>query len=89
VLWIRDTGWIKNHDPDPGSGSGMNILDQISKSLETIWVKILKFFGADADPGSGNLFDPGSGIRDGKNTDPGSGINIPDPQHCWLEYHAH
>ncbi len=21
-------------------------------------------------------------IRDGKNSDPGSGINIPDPQHC-------
>jgi hypothetical protein len=39
--------------------------------------------------------DPGSGmetvrIRDGKKSDPGSGINIPDPQHekrklfkCW------
>jgi hypothetical protein len=25
----------------------------------------------------------GSGIRDGKKSDPGSGINIPDPQH-WL-----
>jgi hypothetical protein len=24
--------------------------------------------------------DPGSGM--GKNPDPGSGINIPDPQHC-------
>jgi hypothetical protein len=24
----------------------------------------------------------GSGIRDGKKSDPGSGINIPDPQHC-------
>ncbi len=46
----------------------------ISESLETIfWVKILKFFDADADPdpGYGNLFDSGSGIRDGKNTDPG------------------
>jgi hypothetical protein len=41
-----------------------------------------------------NFFSPlsfvdvfGSGIRDlrsgmGKNQDPGSGINIPDPQHC-------
>ncbi len=54
-------------DPDPGSGaflipgfamgkisesgSGMNNLDHIFASLETIfWVKILKFF--DADPGS-------------------------------------
>jgi hypothetical protein len=38
------------------------------------------------DPGSG-IRDPGSEIRDpgsgmGKNQDPGSGINIPDPQHC-------
>jgi hypothetical protein len=24
----------------------------------------------------------GSGIRDDKKSDPGSGINIPDPQHC-------
>jgi hypothetical protein len=24
----------------------------------------------------------GSGIRDGKKSDPGYGINIPDPQHC-------
>jgi hypothetical protein len=28
-----------------------------------------------------NLSDPGSGIRDGKS---GSGINIPDPQHCFI-----
>jgi hypothetical protein len=44
------------------SGSGMNILDHISESLETIfWVKILKFFDVDADPdpGSGNVFDSG------------------------------
>jgi hypothetical protein len=25
----------------------------------------------------------GSGIRDGKHSDPGSGINIPDPHHCF------
>jgi hypothetical protein len=31
------------------------------------------------DPGSG-IRDPGSGM--GENQDPGSGINIPDPQHC-------
>jgi hypothetical protein len=40
-------------------------------------VKILKFF--DEDPGWRQF---GSGIRDGKKSDPGSGINIPDPQHC-------
>jgi hypothetical protein len=42
----------------------MSITDNISESLETIfWVQLLKF---DADPGFRNLFDPGSGIRDGK-----------------------
>jgi len=41
--------------------------------LEIIfWVKILKF--CDADPGTENLFDPGSEIRNGKNSDLGSGI---------------
>jgi hypothetical protein len=51
---IRDLGWVKNQDPYPGSGSGMNIPDHISESLETIfWVKIFEFFDADAarDPG--------------------------------------
>ncbi len=38
---------------------------------------MLKFF--DADPGWKEF---GSGIRYGKTSDPGSGINIPDPQHC-------
>jgi hypothetical protein len=34
---IRDPEWVKNQDP----GSGMNILDYISESLETIfWVEI-------------------------------------------------
>ncbi len=40
----------------------MNILDYISLSIETcFWVKILKFFNADVDPGSGSLLalDPG------------------------------
>jgi hypothetical protein len=41
----------KNQDSDPGSG--MNIPDYNSKSLETIyWVEntLLKFFDADPDP---------------------------------------
>ncbi len=71
-------------DKKPRSGSGINILDHVSESLEkqVFWVKILKFFDADADPGFRNLCDPGSEIRDGKNSDPGSGmekIRIPDP----------
>jgi hypothetical protein len=40
---------------------------------------VLKFFVADADPGSGiqKFFDPGYGM-----VKFGFGINIPDPQHC-------
>jgi hypothetical protein len=58
---------VKSKDPDPGSRSKMNIAEHISESLETIvWFQMLKFFDADADPGSGNLVDPRSGIRDGK-----------------------
>ncbi len=42
-------------------------------------VKILKFF--DVDPGFGMET---VRIRDGKKSDPGFGINIPDPQHCMI-----
>jgi hypothetical protein len=45
----------------------MNIPDNISKSLETIflWLKILKFFVVDSDPGSGIFvtLDLGSGME--------------------------
>jgi hypothetical protein len=42
------------------SGSGMNIQDHISASLETIfWAKILEFFDVDADPGIFLTLDPG------------------------------
>jgi hypothetical protein len=57
-----------------GSGSGMNHPDHISKSVET------NFFGLKYL----NSLMGGSGIQDGKNSDPGSGLNIPDPQHCTL-----
>jgi hypothetical protein len=45
-------------------------------------LKILRFFDADPDPGFGILstLDPGW-----KNSDPESGINIADPQHCGKE----
>jgi hypothetical protein len=43
---------VKEQDPVPGSGLGMNNPDHISESLETnIWVKILKLL--DVDPGPG------------------------------------
>jgi hypothetical protein len=51
------------------SGSGMNIPDYISESLETIfWLKILKFFDTDPNSGSGIFLtlDPGW-----KTSDPG------------------
>jgi hypothetical protein len=62
----------KKSPPDPGSGKyGMNITDLIFEKLD-----------ADPDPGTGTMstVDP---PRDGKSRtrDPGSGINLPDPQH--------
>jgi hypothetical protein len=58
----------------------MNNPDHISESLETVfWVKILKFF--DADPGSGM---EKIRIRDGKNSDPGSGIRDKCPESATL-----
>ncbi len=57
-----------------GSGFEMNDPFYISESVETIfWVKILKFFDADSRSGMEKL------IRD-----PGSRINIPDPQHWFF-----
>ncbi len=48
-------------------------------------VKILEFF--DEDPGSGirdgDSSDPESGMEKSRIRDLGSGINIPDPQHCF------
>jgi hypothetical protein len=69
--WIGDPRWVEYQDLYPGSG--MNSPDHI---YESFWVKILKFF--DAVPGSGM---EKIRIMDGKKSDPGSGINIPDPQH--------
>ncbi len=48
-------------------GSGMNILEHISESLETIfWVKIFNFLDADADPGSVmTISDPQHRVRYG------------------------
>jgi hypothetical protein len=69
IRCLFDT-WI--HDPgwvknqDQGCGSGLNNPDHISESLETIFWVKILKF-FDADPGWEKL---------------GSGINIPDPQHC-------
>ncbi len=75
---IWDMGWKTN--PDSYSVSGINISDQISQSLETIfWVKNSKKYLNSLMrmqiPGQ-DLFDLGSGMEKF-----GSGINILDPQH--------
>jgi hypothetical protein len=67
-----------------------NKQNEFEKGMTTNFFSPLSFvavFGSGIrDPGS-EIRDPGSEIRDpgsgmGKNQDPGSGINIPDPQHC-------
>jgi hypothetical protein len=63
---------IRIRDQHPGS--------YFLELRNNFWVKILQFFDADPypDPGIFSLW-----IRDGKNSHPGSGINIPDPQHWY------
>ena len=68
----------ESQHPDPGSGirdeqPGSYFLELRNHFFAFLGVKILKFFDED----------PGSGIRDGDSSDPGSGINIPDPPH-WI-----
>jgi hypothetical protein len=79
-----DPGWekvsIRIRDEQPGS----YFLELKNHFFVFLGVKILKFF--DGDPGWRQF---GSGmeksrIRDGKKSDPGSGINIPDPPHLIL-----
>jgi hypothetical protein len=85
--WIRDPGSGMGECQHPDSGSGMNNPDHIfieprNHFFAFLGVKILKFLNSlmrIRDPGWKQF---GSGIRDGKKSDPGSGINIPDPQHC-------
>jgi hypothetical protein len=79
-IWDPGSGMGESHHPDPGSG--MNNPDYIFYFLKPFFaflgVKILKFF--DEDPGSGmetvRIRDPGW-------KKVGSGINIPDPPHCF------
>jgi hypothetical protein len=70
----------------PTGSLRMRIRDEhFSQSLETVLrLKKLKFFYADPSPESGIFLalDPVSRTRTEKF---GSGINIPDPQHCIRE----
>jgi hypothetical protein len=70
----------ESQHPDPDPGSGMNNPDHIFWSLETIFLlflglKYLNSLMRIRDPGWRQF---GSGIRDGKKSDPGY---IPDPPH--------
>ncbi len=83
VSGIWDPGWVKNQDPDPESGFGINIPDRVSASLETIfWIKIHKFFWCGSGSGIWNLFDPGSKMRDVKKFK--SGIRDKHPEFATL-----
>ncbi len=73
------------------SGSGIRIRNEHSGSylreLRTNFLGLLRYLNYLMriwiwEPES--FFFLGSGIRDGQNSDPGSGINIPDPQHRWM-----
>jgi hypothetical protein len=79
---IRDPVPFRPLDPESGMGKNQD-LDRdehfgsyFRELRNNFWVKIHKFFDADADSGSGNLFDPVSGMENF-----GSGIRA-DPQHC-------
>ena len=72
-------------DPDPGSGafltpgSGMGRKSGSRTGIWFFWVKILNSLKRIRDEDSS---DPGW-----KKSDPGSGINIPDPQHWFCSSH--
>jgi hypothetical protein len=67
----------ESQHPDPGSG--MNNSDNIFYSLETIFLLFLgfKYLNSLMRIRDGDSSDPGW-----KKSDPGYGINIPDPPHC-------
>jgi hypothetical protein len=84
--WIRDPGFGMGRKSASRAGirdeqPGSYFLELRNHFFGFFGVKILKFF--DEDPGSGmeTVRIRVSGIQDGKKSDPGSGINIPDPQH--------
>jgi hypothetical protein len=80
---IRDSVPFSPLNPGSGmgkkSGSGMNITGHGLETIFRVNLKILKFFYADPDPGSGVFLTLDPGWKKF-----GSGINIPDPQQCLL-----
>jgi hypothetical protein len=79
----------ESQHPDPESGirdeqPGSYFFELRNHFFAFLGVKILKFF--DEDPGSGIQDGDSSDPGFGKKSDPESGINIPDPQHCILHH---
>jgi hypothetical protein len=84
---IQDPGGVESQHPDPGSGirrgkqPGSYFLGLITIFVVFLGLKYLNSLMRIRDPGWRQF---GSGIRDGKKSDPGSGITTPDPQHCFF-----
>jgi len=92
-FWPLDPGsWIRDGRK---SASGSVIRDP-GWTIRIIFFRAYKpffllFWGLKYSNSLMRIRDPGwrqfgSGIRDGKKSDPGSGINIPDPQHWNVEW---
>ena len=77
-------------DPDEMNADPQPWFDVLKKKISANFQRIIELFTPKNCQkalqnmvfGSG-IRDPGSGM--GKNQDPGSGINIPDPQHWFCE----
>ncbi len=78
---FRDPGWVKSQNPDPDEQPGSYFRDLRNPFFGLQYLNSLMRI---RDPGSW-MEKFGSGIRDGKTSDPWSGISIPDPQHWWAE----
>jgi hypothetical protein len=79
----------ESQHPDPGSGiwdeqPGSYFLELRNHFLLLLGLKYLNSLMRIRDPGWRRFR---SGIRDGKKSDPGSGINIPDPPQWILLYY--
>ncbi len=78
--WIRDLGWVKIRDEQPGSFFRELRNNFLGWNTYILWCR-------------SGIQDPGSGMEKIRIQDQWSGINIPDPQHCFLlqfvkEYNA-
>jgi hypothetical protein len=61
---VRDPGWVEIQDSDPSRIREEHPGSFFREFKNNFWDKIPKFFYADPDSGSGNLFDPGSWVQD-------------------------